>query len=34
MEAEYTPLLAKAGFHVTRVVPTVSAVSVAEAVVV
>lgn len=31
-EAEYTPLLAKAGFRVTRVVPTESAVSVVEAV--
>jgi hypothetical protein len=31
-EAEYTPLLRKAGFRVTRVVPTESAVSVVEAV--
>ena len=31
-EAEYTPLLAKAGFRVTRVIPTDSAVSVVEAV--
>jgi hypothetical protein len=32
--AEYTPLLAKAGFRVTRVVPTDSAASVVEAVLV
>jgi hypothetical protein len=31
-EAEYGPLLAKAGFRTTRVVPTESAVSVVEAV--
>jgi hypothetical protein len=31
-EAEYRPLLAKAGFRVTRVVPSESAVSVVEAV--
>jgi len=31
-ESEYTPLLAKAGFRLTRVVPTESAVSVVEAV--
>jgi len=31
-EAEYTPLLRKAGFRVTRVVPTETAVSVVEAV--
>ena len=31
-EAEYTPLLSKAGFRLTRVVPTESAVSIVEAV--
>ena len=31
-EAEYSLLLAKAGFHLTRVVPTSSAVSIVEAV--
>ena len=31
-EAEYGLLLSKAGFHLTRVVPTNSAVSVVEAV--
>ncbi len=31
-EAEYASLLGKAGFHLSRVVPTASAVSVVEAV--